>query len=135
MRYKSRTWTVLTCVNIIRCPRAFRRMLTSADHYTVSISDFRRNLYFGRRFILVTTTNETTLFRLAMRLGKNFIVTLKKTWITNIYDLFWEIFPPKNCQNSRTAEKTRTIHKGWNWGKKMLLCEWKLHKFGLQTLQ
>ena len=45
---------------------------------TVSISDFRQNLYFGRRFIRVTTTNETSLFCLAMRLEKKFIVTLER---------------------------------------------------------
>lgn len=46
---------------------------------TVSISDFRQNRYFGQRFIRVTTTNQTTLFRLAMRLEKNSIVTLEKS--------------------------------------------------------
>lgn len=46
---------------------------------TVSISDFRENRYFGQRFIRVTTTNQTTLFRLAMRLEKNSIVTLEKS--------------------------------------------------------
>ena len=40
----------------------------SLSMITVSISDFCQNLYFGRRFI-----------RLAMRLEKKFIVTLKKT--------------------------------------------------------
>ena len=46
---------------------------------TVSISDFRQNLYFGQRLRRVTTTNETTLFRLAMSLEKNSIVTLEKS--------------------------------------------------------
>ena len=46
---------------------------------TVSISDFRQNLYFGQRFIRVTTTKETTLFCLAMRLEKNSIVTMEKS--------------------------------------------------------